>query len=162
MYQSLHFRSAARGRMWAAPLVLSFAGLLLVSACGETGAGVQSPSVAAIAKNNPFPADFRKEVVDFEFAGLIAFRCGFGVRINEEARTALMQRTKIEAQKRGIWPPSNIKASLIASEREVQDRFIAYVQMRNILVSQPGSWCAAAEKEIKEKTAIGKYLKSVG
>ena len=80
------------------------------------------------------------------------------MHVNEYARDNTEKRLKAEAKRRGITRSSQFDIHTIASEQQMQDMALSYVQKRKILLSDSASWCRAGKQEIAENSAIGQFL----
>lgn len=102
------------------------------------------------------PEEVVKFGVDLALAGQIAGNCRRGFRVNRPYEKAWYRAFEKKYGRNPAW--SNLDQDQIISQREAQDVAIAYIQRRDIVVTDSKTWCAAGKAEVAEKTRIGKLL----
>ncbi|HQU70173.1 MAG TPA: DUF5333 family protein [Albidovulum sp.] len=121
--------------------------------------------VAALAAAAPAiaqdgTAKVPKEVVDFGIdlglADQIAKNCRRGFRVNRPYEKAWVRTFEKKYGSSPAW--MELELDQVISQREAQDVAIAYIQRRDIVVTDGKTWCAAGKAEVAEKTRIGKLL----
>ncbi len=125
---------------------------LLLSGCVPTETQEPEPAKATVK----IPPDVLEYGFNAAVAGMTVDNCPKGFRINKGYEDAVIAALEAKYGKRPAWAGADARKTI--PQRELQDRFIDYIQRRDIVMADRSTWCAAGKAEVAGKTAIGKHL----
>jgi len=127
---------------------------LLLAGCVPTE--TQVPASAPAKANVTIPPDVIAYGFNAAVAEMTVENCPREFRVNKGYEDAMIAAFDAKYGERPAWASADgLKA---IPKRVLQDRFIAFIQRRDIVMGDRSTWCAAGKAEIAGKTAIGKYL----
>ncbi|MEZ5888151.1 MAG: hypothetical protein R3D56_14905 [Paracoccaceae bacterium] len=125
---------------------------LLLTACVASESAPPSPPVPT----EPVP----QEIIDFAFkaatAKEIAGSCRQGFRYNKAYEDAVIAGYEAKYGRNPAWARGDLSKAV--KPKAAQDWAIKYIQRRDIVLADARTWCAAGQKEVAEKTLIGRLL----
>ena len=130
-------------------LACSFA-LLLV------GCAKAAPDSDTEDKDVRMPRDVIAFRLDLGNAENIVDECPRGFQLNREHERDWVGKFNVKYGPDPEW--ADLKMEDVMTPRNLQRKFIAYVQRRSVVIAEPETWCAAGRAEVAERTRIGKLL----
>lgn len=127
---------------------------LFLSACVPTE--TQVPASAPAKATVKLPPDVLEYGLNAVVAGMTVDNCPKEFRVNKDYENAVVAAFEAKYGKRPAWAGADARKMI--PQRELQDRFIDYIQRRDIVMADRSTWCAAGKAEVAGKTAIGKHL----
>lgn len=125
---------------------------LMLAGCVPTETQVPEPAKATVK----IPPDVIEYGFSAVFAEMTVENCPRGFLFNKGHEDAVIAAFEAKYGERPAWASTDGLKTV--PKRELQDRFIDYIQRRDIVLTDRSTWCAAGKAEIAGKTAIGKYL----
>lgn len=120
------------------------------------GCARMAPDSEAEDKDVKVPRDVIAFRVNLGNAEYIVDECPRGFRLNREREREMTSKFKDKYGPNPVWADYDMEQ--VVTPRRLQRKFIGYVQRRDVVITEPETWCAAGRAEIAESTRIGKLL----
>ncbi len=132
---------------------LALGGIVMVLA---TAGCTEKPLASAALQ---LPPDMKANLTAAALANATARNCKTALRFNEAGfeKFAKTVRDFYAANGAGNFNERTLDGYL--DSKEMQNEFLAYVEKRDILLTEDASWCAAGDAEIAAASPVGAFLR---